>query len=244
MTLSLRHAISHLLHQLDPDNHALLPPGTVYIAAHPSSPLTPTHPPPPPPLQHNPVPPPPQEGPIGATTVNFVNGKGSKPNAVVGGHQYCRDRTRDQKSYWKCTLFNLGCKARLVLRDESTVTNQPTTLIEYCWGIAKRVQELGFLHTSDNVEVYRMPQARTDSGRSENNRLPEPTPSTKAATEMDRVRQEAERRYRSIWQVLWCHAVPQNCCWLVLNILFWLNADFAFIYVIVYSAWVQYFMLL
>ena len=87
-------------------------------------PFSPTPPPP----QPDPAPPSPQAGPSAPTTdpkVTFVNGKGGKPNAIVDGHRYCREKIRGRKTYWKCTLHTLGCKGRLVLLDETTVTNQP-----------------------------------------------------------------------------------------------------------------------
>ena len=135
---SLRSTFQHLTNILDPDEYALLPHGTAYIPF-PPYPPTPTNGPPrpapapqpvpdpiPPQPIPAPIPQPPSTAAASTSSVEFVSGKKGKPNAVVDGHRYTLDRRRNEKSYWRCTLRNQECCGRLVLKDDSLVTNAPT----------------------------------------------------------------------------------------------------------------------
>jgi len=68
-----------------------------------------------------PLPPP---DPIPDAPLEYVPGKRGSRNVVWRGHRYTKDRQRDQKSYWRCTLRHHGCSARLTL-DGDTPTNTP-----------------------------------------------------------------------------------------------------------------------
>lgn len=128
MSSSIQSVFSHLLHTLDPDDYALLPHdvlpvGTAYIPG-PSPISIPTSAP----SSSRTIPPTPAPTPSsadGSEPVTFVNGKQGKPNAIWRGHRYCLVRRRDERSYWKCTLFRDGYKGKLNLLNNSTVTNVP-----------------------------------------------------------------------------------------------------------------------
>ena len=128
MSSNLQSVFSHLLSSLDPDDYAMLPHdvlpvGTAYIPG-PSPISIPTSAP----SSSRTIPPTPAPTPSsadGSEPVTFVNGKQGKPNAIWRRHRYCLVRRRDERSYWKCTLFRDGCKGKLNLLNISTVTNVP-----------------------------------------------------------------------------------------------------------------------
>ena len=60
------------------------------------------------------------------TTVTFVPGrKKNQRNPVIDGHRFTKDRSRNGNTYYKCTLFKDGCRARITLNeDDSLVTTR------------------------------------------------------------------------------------------------------------------------
>ena len=129
MPSNIQSVFSHLLHSLDPDDyvllpHDILPRGTAYIPGQ-----SPTFLPDAAPSSSNTIPPGSAPAPPstsdGAEPVTFIPGKRGKPNAVWKGHRYCLDKRREEKSYWKCTLFKDDCKGKLNLLNDTTVTNLP-----------------------------------------------------------------------------------------------------------------------
>jgi len=57
------------------------------------------------------------------TPVEYTTGKKRSRNAIYRGHRYSRDKKRDQKSYWKCTLYHHGYSARLTLVGDLPTNN-------------------------------------------------------------------------------------------------------------------------
>ena len=62
------------------------------------------------------------------TTVTFVPGrKKNQLNPIVDGHRFTKDRTRNGSTYYKCTLFKDGCKARITLDENNNLASAPPT---------------------------------------------------------------------------------------------------------------------
>ena len=128
MPSNIQSVFSYLLHSLDPDDYVLLPHdvpsrGTAYIPG-----PSPTFLPDAAPSSSNTIPPASAPAPPStdvAEPVTFIPGKGGKPNAIWKGQRYLLTKRRDERSYWKCTLFKNGCKSKLNLLNDSTVTNLP-----------------------------------------------------------------------------------------------------------------------
>jgi hypothetical protein len=62
------------------------------------------------------------------TTVRFVPGrKKNQLNPVVDEYRFTKDRTRNSSTYYKCTLFKDGCKARITLDENNNLASTPPT---------------------------------------------------------------------------------------------------------------------
>ena len=63
--------------------------------------------------------------------LSFVPGRRSgSENAVLAGHRYFLDRKRAEKEYWKCTLYKVGCRARITTDQRQLVTPPPPHIHE------------------------------------------------------------------------------------------------------------------
>ena len=50
--------------------------------------------------------------------IEYITGKRGARNVVWMGYRYTRERQREDRSYWKCTLQHHGCTGRLVLNGD------------------------------------------------------------------------------------------------------------------------------
>ena len=59
-------------------------------------------------------------------TVSFVPGrKKNQRTPVIGGHRFTKDRSRNGNTYYKCTQFRDGCRARITLNVEGNLVSPP-----------------------------------------------------------------------------------------------------------------------
>ena len=61
--------------------------------------------------------------PVQTSDLTFVPGKcRGKTNAILAGHRYITDRKREEREYWKCSLWKDGCKARIITDQRRLAT--------------------------------------------------------------------------------------------------------------------------
>ena len=60
------------------------------------------------------------------TTVTFVPGlKKDQRNPVIDGHRFTKYRSRNGNTYYKCSLFKEGCRARITLNEDDSLVSPP-----------------------------------------------------------------------------------------------------------------------
>ncbi len=63
-----------------------------------------------------------------STVVTFVPGREkNQTNPLLDGHLFTKDRSRNGNTYYKCTLFKNGCKARITLNDQNALVSLSPT---------------------------------------------------------------------------------------------------------------------
>ena len=64
---------------------------------------------------------------VSSSDLSFVPGRRTGcQNAVLDGHRYFLDRKRADKEYWKCTLYKVGCTARITTEQRQLQSSPPT----------------------------------------------------------------------------------------------------------------------
>lgn len=60
------------------------------------------------------------------TSLTFVPGrKAGQENPVLNGYRFTKDKSRGEKTYYKCTLFKTGCRARITIENRELVSPLP-----------------------------------------------------------------------------------------------------------------------
>ncbi len=61
-----------------------------------------------------------------ATNFHFVPGRNKDSEIpVLDGFRYCKDKKKDKTTYWKCSQFRKGCRARIITADNHLLSPVP-----------------------------------------------------------------------------------------------------------------------
>ena len=59
-----------------------------------------------------------------APTVTLVPGrKKNQFNAILDGFRFCKDKTKNGNTYYRCSFFSTGCKARITLNENNDLVS-------------------------------------------------------------------------------------------------------------------------
>ena len=72
------------------------------------------------------------------TTVTFVPGlKKDQRNPVIDGHRFTKYRSRNGNTYYKCSLFKEGCRARITLNEDDSLVSPPPSIHSHPASVAE-----------------------------------------------------------------------------------------------------------
>ncbi|KAL5258726.1 hypothetical protein ACHWQZ_G009254 [Mnemiopsis leidyi] len=55
-----------------------------------------------------------------APTVTLIPGRKTNHfNAVLNGYRFCKDKNKNGNTYYRCTFFSTGCRARITLNENN-----------------------------------------------------------------------------------------------------------------------------